>query len=218
LSPYEEEIMALVKRRIPLALAFCLGVVFAIQYYVPHPVSETVLTRSNLWVIIITSFSIVLGLSSLLHIHIGKMRTLAPGWGYSAVLVASLVTTAALGFVLGKDPGSPVFWIYTTMYVPLSGTMFSILAFFIASAAYKAFRARTLEATILLVAAIVVMLGNVPIGFLMHKYIHVVGNWIYQNPNMAAQRGILLGLSLSFVATSLKIIFGIERAYLGGGD
>lgn len=210
--------MVLVKRRIPLALAFCLGVVFAIQYYVPHPVSETVLTRSNLWYIIIAAFSIVLGLSSLLHVHVGKIRKLSPGWGYSAVLVVSLATTFALGWFLGKDPGSPVFWIYTTMYVPLSGTMFSILAFFIASAAYKAFRARTLEATILLIAAIVVMLGNVPIGRLMYEQLPGIGTWIYRNPNMAAQRGIMLGLSLSFVATSLKIIFGIERSYLGGGE
>ena len=210
--------MVLVKRRIPLAIVFCLGVVFTIQYYVPHPVSESVLTRSSLWYIIIFAFSIVLGLSSLLHVHVGKIRKLSPGWGYSVVLVAALATTATLGIILGKEPGTPVHWMYMNMLVPLSGTMFSILAFFIASAAYKAFRARTLEATILLVAAVVVMLGNVPIGRAMYEHLPVIGTWIYQNPNMAAQRGILLGLSLSFVATSLKIIFGIERAYLGAGE
>ena len=37
-------------------------------------------------------------------------------------------------------------------------------------------------------------------------------------PNAAAQRGILLGVILSQIAISLRIIFGIERTYMGGGD
>jgi hypothetical protein len=34
---------------------------------------------------------------------------------------------------------------------------------------------------------------------------------------MAAQRGVMMGIGLGMIATSLRIIFGIERTYMGGG-
>ena len=37
-------------------------------------------------------------------------------------------------------------------------------------------------------------------------------------PNLAVKRAILLGISLGAIAQSLRILFGIERSYLGAGD
>jgi len=221
--------MVLLKRQIPLIIAFIAGIVMLVQYYIPLQESQDLLSEFTTWAMIIGAFALVIGLSSLLHMHIGKIRRLAPGWGYSLITVVALVTTAGVGIIAGMqrpDPDSAIYgsqaaqiqWMYINLMWPLGGTMFSILAFFIASAAYRAFRARTFEATVLLIAAMIVMLEVVPIKIFAAIGIPEINNWIFTCPNMAAQRGIMLGVALSVVATSLRIIFGIERTYLGGGD
>lgn len=121
--------------------------------------------------------------------------------------------------------GSLFDWVFQNMFIPLDATMFSLLAFYIASAAFRAFRARSFEATALLIAGCIVMIGRVPLGEQLAVNIGgtdisfaSVASWILNNPNTAAQRGILLGVLLSMVAISLRIIFGIERTYMGGAD
>ncbi|MCD6246685.1 hypothetical protein J7J58_07305, partial [candidate division WOR-3 bacterium] len=101
---------------------------------------------------------------------------------------------------------------------PMQAAMFSLLAFYIASAAFRSFRARTPEATVLLITATIVMLGRVPIGSLIYRGLPGITEWILSTVSLAAQRGILLGVGLGSIATSMKIILGIERSYLGGGE
>jgi hypothetical protein len=214
--------MIFLRRQLPLLITFVMGSVFAMQYYVPHPVSEELLTTVNKWLQIIGGFALVLGVTSLFHLHGSKIRRKEPGWGYSFVLYAGMLGTIAVGMTVnGKETADGAMtafgWIYTYTMVPLQGTMFAILAFFIASAAYRSFRARSREAAVLLVAAIIVMMGRVPLGEYLVPVSGDVTQWILNVLNASVRRGILIGISLGAVALSLKIIFGMERAYLGGG-
>ena len=63
--------------------------------------------------------------------------------------------------------GSLFSWMFFNIFTPLSATMFALLAFFVASASYRAFRIRNFEATLLLVSGIILMLGRVPAGELI---------------------------------------------------
>ena len=223
------------KRTLPLTITCAMGILGALQYYVPHASSEAFLTGMSEWGRIIGGFAMILGVASLCHVHWGKIRRRTAGWGYSAVMYASMMVTVVVGLAAGGlrgplvEAGTRFEWIYMYVMVALQGTMFSILAFFVASAAYRAFRARTAEATVLLVAAAVVMLGRVPLGELILPPVQVLdgwlsfpgvgplSGWILNVLNTAARRAILIGISVGVIATSLKIIFGIERGYLGGG-
>ncbi len=214
--------MIFLRRQLPLLITFVTGVVFALQYYVPHPKSQALLATATNWLQIIALFALVLGVTSLFHIHAVKIRRQEAGWGYSLVLYAGVALTTAVGmWVTGKETLDGVMtafgWIYTYGMVPLQGSMFALLAFFIASAAYRSFRAKSKEAALLLLAAVIVMMGRVPLGEYLVPLSGDLSQWIMNVLNASARRAILIGISLGAVALSLKIIFGLERTYLGGG-
>jgi len=104
---------------------------------------------------------------------------------------------------------------YNTVNAPLASTMFALLAFFIASAAFRAFRARNTEATLLLITAIVMMIGRVSIGEYLWPGFPRLTEWLLDVPNLAAKRAVAIGVGLGAISTALKIILGIDRSYLG---
>ncbi|HSL93993.1 MAG TPA: hypothetical protein VK905_05255, partial [Bacillota bacterium] len=100
----------------------------------------------------------------------------------------------------------------------LGGASFALLAFYLASASYRAFRARSWEAATLLVGAILVKLGEAPIGALIWGQFPVIQKWLMDVPNVTGQRAIIMGAAIGGFATSLRLLLGIDRGYLGGGD
>jgi hypothetical protein len=200
-----------------------------IQFFVPHPPFTNMYEELLNWVRIIGIFALIIGLSSLIKLHYTRIARKTRDLPYSIIVFVGMAVMAAVGLIKGIE-GAWFEWLFKNIQVPMQATMFSLLAFFIASAAYRAFRARTLEATLMLVTAVIVMFARVPIGeFLWQRMpdsaIQLwanppgdISDWILKVPSMAARRGILLGISLGAIATSLKIILGIERSYMGAGE
>lgn len=234
--------MNFLKRQWPIIVAFTVGIVMWLRYYVPTEQSETLYTEFARWLRIIVGFAAIFGLISVLNFHMQKIKLRKPGFGFSYVTLTAFVLMALSGLIPFSFPGfaaqnmaegSLFKWLFDYTMVPMQATMFSILAFFIASAAFRAFRARSAEATALLVAACILMVGRVPIGGLIAEAtpdfqvmsntyywldFPAVASWLLNIPNAAAQRGIILGVILSQIAIAVRIIFGIERTYMGGGD
>lgn len=240
--------MQFMRRQWPIIVAFVVGLAMWTRYYIPTEGSLVLQDEFTRWARILVGFAAILGILSLLHHHWSKIKLKKPGYGFSyvtliAVAIMGLVGLLPLdwnwlGFAGNQMHGEgPWNWMFNNMFVPMQATMFSVLAFFIASAAFRAFRARSAEATALLVAGCIMMIGRVPVGEWLALTVEqagaqftVAGNtyslldfpaatsWLLNIPNAAAQRGILLGVLLSQVAIAIRIIFGIERTYMGGGD
>ncbi|KPJ50502.1 MAG: hypothetical protein AMJ41_01260 [candidate division Zixibacteria bacterium DG_27] len=203
------------RRRLPVIVCFLFGLFMLVQFFVPHPVGteayETVLD----WVQIIYVFALFVGVAGIIKLHGSKLSPGKKGWFYSLTTILGLAAMVILGFVFGVGKGTPFNWIFQNLQAPMQATMFSLLAFFIASAAYRGFRVRNVESVLLLGAAVIVMIGRVPIGKMIFPYSPEVADWILRVPSMAARRGIFIGIGLGSIATALRVIVGIERTYLG---
>jgi hypothetical protein len=193
------------RRQIPLALCFIFGVFMAIQYFIPHHSVADMQERILMWLQTLLAFAFLLGTVSLIRVHYHKIRNRADDRFYSYVALAGLLGMIGFGFFhpAHNAPGSPFSMLFLNVQVPIEATMFSLLAFYVASAAFRAFRARTLEATLLLVAACIVMLGRVPIGDIIHEGIPQMTRWILEVPNLASKRGVMIGVGLGMMATAL---------------
>ena len=202
------------RQQIPLIIILVLGVFMALQYFVPHASSEFVYEYALDWVIIIGVFAMALGLWSLFMVHFNKIQKKASGWGYSTIAILGLVYMLIAGGIWGIEEGTPFMDFFWYIYTPIQATMFALLAFYIASAAYRAFRVRNILSTILLTAALLLMLRLIPLGPLSGP-IQNLDLWILSVPNLAAKRAIIMGVGLGIVATAIKVVLGIERGYLG---
>lgn len=210
-----------VRRQLPLALVFIIGSFIAIQEFIPLDWAKFLKGFLLDWTIVIGVFAMALGLWSLTKVSMEKISKKSDDWQYSIVTLAGLVSMMvfsiyswATGGIENALSGYMFTQFFDYVMVPIQATMFSLLAFFIASAAYRAFRARSILASLLLIAAIIVMLRVVYLGDLSTP-INAMADWIINVPNLAAKRSILIGVGLGMVATALKVILGIERTYLG---
>jgi hypothetical protein len=191
----------------------------AVQYFVPALLPYY--NRVNDYMQVVSAFSIVLGVASVVHRHAGRLQNRGrdgrrhKDWPYSLAAVVGMLVMMFVGFAWGRDQDSLFQKIFSSVLLPVQATMFALLAFYLASASFRSFRTRSTDATVLLFAAVIVMIGRLDdLGSLK---IPAISHWILDGPNLVSKRAIILGVGLGMASTALKVVLGIERSYLGSG-
>jgi hypothetical protein len=233
------------RRTVPLLITAGSGFALIAAYFIPY--TESWGEKVAIWFDILAAIAFVLGGGNLLRVHLKKISDRVAGWGYSAIVLVAFLGTLAAG--IGKigvhpSPNFPdyswsgdyrtiggAFWFcYQYAFVPLTATMFALLAFYIASAAFRAFRAKNVQAVLLLGTAFIILLGRTFAGVLLTSWIDParwsgfryftglkidnLAIYIMSVFTTAGNRAIMIGIALGIVSTALKILLGLDRSYL----
>ena len=202
-------------RRFPLIVCFLAGLVMFAQYFSSHPgarqLNQTIL---DYWQIVF-AFTLIVGVFSFFRNNVTQISR-GNDRPYRLVGLIGFVSMPILALIWGIRADTPFMWMFENVQAPMQSTVFALLAFFEASASFRGFRARSFPATVLLISALVMLLSRSNIGGFFSDGLPQIADWIRDNPSMAARRAILIGIGLGSLTTSLRVITGIERTWLGG--
>lgn len=231
------------RRTVILTATFVGGLFYAVEFFWPvHPMPtpEDPNRMGNFltpYVVpfadtlpVIAGFTVGLGVINLFMLHGKRLTKGASGWGNSLVFFIAFFLMLVFGLINkrapeGSLPKNLYYLMFEGAYQALDATMFSIIAFYIVSAAYRAFRVRSVEATMLLITAVIVMLGQITIGQMLTDWlpeqetgsmlanfrVEVMRDWILTKANTPAVRAISFGLGIGSLAVALRIWLGLER-------
>jgi hypothetical protein len=176
------------------------------------------------WAAIVVAFAILLGVLNVLRVHAKRIQD-RQGTLYSVILLLGFLAVFVPG-VMSADTvpeylspyvgpqGSIVDFSFRYVQRPLQATLFSLLAFFAATAAWRTFRTRSLSTWVMFLACLSVLVGsiwlNVGEGW---KLAVETRNWVMNVPVLAGARGILLGIALGTIVAGARLLVGIERPY-----
>lgn len=161
------------------------------------------------WASILFAFALLLGLLNLAQAHLRRIQQRHEDWSYSVILLVTMGIVLLAG--LSGPTSTSLHWIFRHIITPLQATLLALMVFFIASAAWRMFRMRSLGTLIMLVTAVIVLLGQMPLGERFGLEFTQLKQWVLDVPNLAGQRGILLGVALGTIVTGVRLLLGINH-------
>lgn len=198
--------------------AIVVGIMFAEYFFVEG--SWSVAEDIRTWATIIANIALGLGAIRLLQSHARTVQQRRSTWAYSVLLIALFVIvllTGMTGYIQTEQAmNNPIYaWIFEHPYTSLGQTMYAITGFYIFSAAYRAFRARNLDAGLLLVSGCLVMLTNAPVGEVIWSGFPVFGRWLLDQGQIPGMRAFLIVAAFGMLAYGFRALLGKEKGFYG---
>jgi len=208
--------MALLSRTVLAVATAAVGLIVLASLLTAYPWLDAIGGTLIDAAVIVAAFALLAGLVNLVRVHARQIRERRTHWFYSLVLLAVLLITLVAGlFPFAAGPAGPsqplVRWLFDHIQVPVQASLSALLAFFVATAAYRLLRIRNWESAVMLVVALIVLAGQVTLG--LEPVLPGLRDWILGVPAMAGVRGILLGVALGTIVTGIRLLLGIEHPY-----
>lgn len=108
-------------------------------------------------------------------------------------------------------------FLFDGLFNQLGSAMFALLGVYIAAAAYRAFRVRTVESGLMMMAAVIVMLGQISFGKEIYENMPSLRQWLLEVPNSAAFRAIRLGAGVAGLMLAIRMWLSIESKSFSSG-
>jgi len=211
----------LLKREVVFAITGIVTVLMFVEYFF-FPQDWIVASTIRNWAVIIYNISLGLGGVRLIMQHTMGTQRRRENWQFSVLFLVAFVImlfTGLAGYLgTGVATSNGIYnWLFNNVYTPLGSTTYAITGFYIFSAAYRAFRARNVDAALMLIAGCFVILSNAPVGEVIWSGIPAIGEWfrfVGQVPGMRVF-GVVGGLGT--IAYGFRALLGKERGFYAGG-
>lgn len=206
------------KRELVFVIAAVVAITMVLNFFFVNPSLNSVAGQIQVWALIIQLIAIGLGAVNLMRVHFRRFQRREEGrWFYSIWLIGLFSILTILGLInLATGTENPFYkWVFDHVYVSLGTTLYAITGFYIFSAAYRAFRARNLDAAILLIGGCFVILTNAPIGEVIWSGIPVIGRWMLDYGQVPAMRTFLITGAFGLMAYGFRTLLGKERGFYG---
>ncbi len=200
-------------RILSLAVAIVCGVIVLLDFFFPGPEISMISRILVEGVMILAVFGLLLGLLNLLAVHGQRIAQGEEHRGLSGVLILGMVGALIVGILWPASEANR--WVFDHLYAPLQSSMTALLVFFAISAAYRSLRIRNTDALILLVISLFMLFTQLPFGQTLWPELSAIRDWLLAIPVTAGTRGILLGIALGTITTSLRVLLAIDRPYVG---
>jgi hypothetical protein len=199
-----------------IAISFALSF---FPYFLNIPELMTFSTKLTMIVSIINAFAILLALYSQTKRIVTFIGQRTKGWPYQLWTILLLYLSAFIGLFLGQTSQAFLFFQYAFL-MPAGAVQYSILTFYMASAGMKAFRARSPQATVLILAGLLVLFGQAPLTGSFFPMGEDIRAYFMDNFAQSAAKMFSISMAVGGIVLGVRILLGKEEqaiGYSGGG-
>ncbi len=202
------------RRSLPTAVTVVVGLLLLADFVVVNPSLAAVADALLAYVVVLAAAAALVGGVALAgdagaRLLRGGEDRIGPG-----LVLAGMAVMIVAGFYPGSrgvdDPA--LRWLIGALLAPLVASVFALLFFFLLGAARRGVRLRGRETSVMLLAAALVVVLQLPVGGRAGEWLAAASGWTLGVPIDAVFRGLLIGIGIATAVSAARILIAVDGA------